>query len=357
MKIIIHARKLILPIITSGGYNKIMRDDKACQQDIEKIHCLLCGGSSFQIVFKAFDFDTGQMSFQLSRCTSCNLVRTEPVLNDGGLEKYYSLSYYGNGEKKFVGVAEILTYLFNYTRAHIILSYLRYHRKHVTNTSPRILDIGCGRGNLLKIMEQKGCDCYGIERAEFPTNELSHKIHIYRGNLEDTSFEENFFDAVIIWHVLEHINNPILMIQKTARILRTGGIQVIAVPNFGSFQARAFRKYWFHLDLPRHVHHFTADVLLRLLKQNGFEIIHKHTFSIEQNIFGFIQTFFNIILPLAKPNQFYSLLKKRDNNFLNFSFFLYAILSVFVFPFALLEYLISGITGRGGTFIVYAKKC
>lgn len=318
--------------------------------------CALCGSKDFVQVFFAPDFDTGQTSFQLSRCTSCNLVRTEPVLNNSELEKYYSLSYYRNGETKFIGVAERLTYFFNYTRAHTILSYLRDRRKQIAHTSPRILDIGCGRGNLLKIMEQKGCDCHGIERAEFPMNDFSHKIHIYRSNFEDTFFEENFFDAVIIWHVLEHITNPILMIEKTARILRTDGILAIAVPNFGSFQARMFRKNWFHLDLPRHVHHFTADVLLRLLKKNEFEIIHKHTFSIEQNLFGFIQSFFNNIMPFVKPNRLYSLLKNLRDPFSMFTFLLLAVCSIVITPFAMFEYVISGLRGKGATLIIYAKK-
>jgi 2-polyprenyl-3-methyl-5-hydroxy-6-metoxy-1,4-benzoquinol methylase len=319
--------------------------------------CVFCGGTDFFPLFFAPDFDTGRISFQLTRCTSCNLVRTEPILDNNELEKYYSLPYYGSGKAKFIGVAETLTYVFNYIRASSILFNLRDRRESPEMANPGILDIGCGRGNLLKIMKGMGCDCYGIERTEFPKDDRPLDIHIYRENLEDISFAEGFFDAAIIWHVLEHVDNSILMIQETAHILRPGGILVIAVPNFGSFQAGIFRENWFHLDLPRHVHHFTPDVLLGFLKDNGFDIIRKHTFSIEQNPFGFIQSLFNKIAPLTKSNQFYSLLKKRDNASSTLVFLIWTAFAILIFPFALLEYFISGLLGKGATFIVYAKKC
>jgi 2-polyprenyl-3-methyl-5-hydroxy-6-metoxy-1,4-benzoquinol methylase len=319
--------------------------------------CVFCGGTNFSLLFPAPDFDTGKASFQLSRCTSCSLVRTETMLDDSELKKYYSLPYYGSSEKKFIGAAERLTYVLNYVRASSILSRLHDNCDLPINIAPRILDIGCGRGNLLKIMKGMGCDCHGTERTEFPMDDHSQGIHIHRENLEDIVFAEGFFDAVVIWHVLEHIDNPISMIQETARILRPGGMLVVAVPNFGSFQAGIFRESWFHLDLPRHRHHFTPDILLSCLSKNGFGIIDQHTFSIEQNPFGFIQSLYNKIMPITEPNRFYSLLKNMKGPSAVISFLLWLVLTIFVFPFALLEYLISGLLGKGATFIVYAKKC
>jgi hypothetical protein len=163
--------------------------------------------------------------------------------------------------------------------------------------------------------------------------------------------------VVVIWHVLEHADNPISMIQETVRILRPGGMLVVAVPNFGSFQARIFREGWFHLDLPRHRYHFTPDTLLRCLSGNGFRIMRRHTFSIEQNPFGFIQSLYNKTIPFAEPNRFYSLLKNMRGSSSVISCLLLAALTIFVSPFALFEYLISGLLGKGATFIVYAKKC
>jgi SAM-dependent methyltransferase len=327
---------------------------------LKKIHsphpCVSCGKTVFSMLFSAPDFDTGKISFQLARCTSCNLVRTEPLLDDNELKKYYSLPYYGSGKAKFIGIAETLTYVFNYIRASSILSRLRDRRKFPVSSPPRILDIGCGRGNLLKILKQMGCDCYGTERTEFPMDNHSQDIHIYREKLEDIAFREGSFDVVIIWHVLEHVDNPIQIIQEAAQILQPGGMLVVAVPNFGSFQAGIFQESWFHLDLPRHRFHFTPDTLLQCLNKNGFGIDRRHTFSMEQNPFGFVQSFFNKIMPFKELNHFYSLLKNMHGPSYAPGFFLWAILTILVFPFALLEHFLSGIFGRGATFIVYAEK-
>jgi 2-polyprenyl-3-methyl-5-hydroxy-6-metoxy-1,4-benzoquinol methylase len=319
--------------------------------------CVSCGGIDFSLLFLAPDFDTGKISFQLTRCKSCDLIRTEPMFDNNELEKYYSLPYYGSGKTKFIGIAETLTYVFNYIRASSILSHLHNRQEFPANASPRILDIGCGRGNLLKTLKGMGCDCYGVERMEFPISDYSQDIHIYKEKLEDIIFAERFFDAVVIWHVLEHLDNPIQIVQEAVRILRPGGILAVAVPNFGSFQARIFRGSWFHLDLPRHRYHFTSETLLRCLSKNGFRTISQHTFSIEQNPFGFIQSFFNKIMPFKEPNRFYSLLKNMQGPSAAINFLLWAVFTSFVFPFAVLEYFISGLLGKGATFIIYAKKC
>jgi 2-polyprenyl-3-methyl-5-hydroxy-6-metoxy-1,4-benzoquinol methylase len=324
--------------------------------DDAAIHpCPVCGYKHFDVLFSAMDFDSGKEPFQLTRCKTCHMVRTEPVFFDSQLEQYYSLPYYGDGKKKFIGLAELLTHFFNRKRARSILSHMNSIREWREGRVNKILDIGCGRGNLLKILNEMGCECYGVERAEFPRDGSDSNIRFYTGKLNDISLTKSFFDAVVIWHVLEHTDNPMQMIQETARILRPGGILAVAVPNFGSFQARLFRERWFHLDLPRHRHHFTPDTLLRLLVKNDFNIIRQHTFSLEQNPFGFIQSFFNTIMP-SQPNRFYSLLKKTKGPSSAIGALAWAIFAVFVFPFALSEYFLSGIFGRGATFIVYAQR-
>jgi 2-polyprenyl-3-methyl-5-hydroxy-6-metoxy-1,4-benzoquinol methylase len=318
--------------------------------------CLSCGGRQFIPLFTASDFDGATESFCLLECEKCHLVRTEPILSDAQLQKYYSLPYYGGGREKFKGFTENLTRWFNSFRAGSILSHMPGNRISSKRCPPKVLDIGCGRGRLLEILKQKGCDCYGLERKAFPVNTQAQGIHFYKENLRDIRFEDDFFDAVILWHVLEHIENPVAMIHETARIIRPAGIIALAVPNFGSIQARLFRSAWFHLDLPRHTHHFNPQTLRQCLEQNGLKVIKKHTFSIEQNPFGFIQSLLNKISPLSKPNRFYSLLKKQSQSNFSFNLLCWAGLAALILPVALLEYLVSGILRRGATLTVYAEK-
>lgn len=317
--------------------------------------CCFCGGRHFQSLFSAPGFDGVNEHFELVKCKICHLVRTEPVLTDFQLSKYYASSYYGSGKKKFTGLVETLTYCFNCMRARKLLAQLSSCQESTPNT-PRILDIGCGRASLLKSLHRMGCACYGIERADFPVDAYSQGIHFYKDNLEAISFDEDFFDAAIMWHVLEHMTDPVSTIQETARILRPGGVLALAVPNFGSLQAKLFRADWFHLDLPRHSHHFSLQTILRCLNKYGFNVLSISTYSIEQNMYGFIQSFFNKMIPFARPNMFYALLKKYDGFVPTLSLLAWLGLAFLISPFALLEYLISGILEKGATVIIYAEN-
>jgi SAM-dependent methyltransferase len=79
------------------------------------------------------------------------------------------------------------------------------------------------------------------------------------------------YDVVIFQHSLEHVADPGRDLARAGRLLKQGGLLVVFVPNFGSWQSRAFGSAWFHLDLPRHRAHFTPTGLERLLRRSGFE--------------------------------------------------------------------------------------
>ena len=79
------------------------------------------------------------------------------------------------------------------------------------------------------------------------------------------------FDAVVLWHVAEHLHDPATTLRNVASLLRPGGVLMIAVPNFGSPEAKIGKAGWFHLDVPRHVFHFTSATLRPLLADAGLE--------------------------------------------------------------------------------------
>jgi ubiquinone/menaquinone biosynthesis C-methylase UbiE len=317
--------------------------------------CPFCGETVCDVLFSAPDFDTGSTRFQISRCRTCRLVRTEPALSDEELGRHYSIPYYGSGQAKFSGPAEAITRFFNHLRAKQIWSHLGHGPASASGPAGRVLDIGCGRGNLLMALKDMGCECHGVERNEFPASDTPRGITLHIGDLKDIAFESGSFDAVIIWHVLEHISDPAEMVRESARILKTGGLLAIAVPNFASMQSSLFRRSWFHLDLPRHIYHFTPHTLTAILERSGFAVVSSTTLSAEQNIFGFVQSALNAIAPRA-PNRFYSLLKKTAGRASPAAFIGWAALAACALPFAFVEYLVSGIAGKGASLILYSQK-
>ncbi len=320
--------------------------------------CRLCGRVAFRRLFEARAFDAAGERFELARCVQCGLVRSEPVFDDPELGRYYAPAYYGGSERKFTGPAEALTRYASRRRAGAILQRLRaLQPREQTDARPvRVVDIGCGRGLLLAAMADRGCECHGIERGEFPADEAAGAIRFHKQRLEDVGFEDGYFDVAVLWHVLEHISQPAELVSETARIVRPGGLLVLAVPNFASLQARLYGPDWFHLDLPRHVQHFTPATLGRCLGQGGFRIVDSSTWSIEQNLYGHLQSALNKLAGFARPNAMYGLLKNHKGFFAKCRLAAWAAAAGLVIPAAVGECALAQLTASGATLSVYAQR-
>lgn len=322
--------------------------------------CHGCGSVNFLTLYSAPSFDVMDPAvFTIGRCTSCGLTRAEPVMTEQELSGYYSTQYYGGGRKKFSHLVEWWTFLDNQWRAHRLLTLL--HASIVANGStgtiaPRILDIGCGRANLLAVLARQGCECHGVERFEFPSDQSPLGVQFHRGALDTLPLKADFFDAVVLWHVLEHTGNPAATLETVAKLLCPGGLLALAVPNFGSWQATFFKSAWFHLDLPRHTHHFDRDTLERLLRRQNLLPFKISTWSIDQNLYGFIQSLLNRIAPKSRANELYTLLKSSKGQAAKLRLLSWLAAASLIVPLAFLEYLLSGFFNRGATLIVYAKK-
>jgi hypothetical protein len=96
-----------------------------------------------------------------------------------------------------------------------------------------------------------------------------------------------------MWHVLEHLTDPLAAIQRARTLLTDDGRLLISVPNLASLQARLFGPDWLHLDLPRHLFHFTPRSLERLLERSGFRVERIDTFAPEMEVLGFVQSTMN----------------------------------------------------------------
>jgi 2-polyprenyl-3-methyl-5-hydroxy-6-metoxy-1,4-benzoquinol methylase len=182
--------------------------------------------------------------------------------------------------------------------------------------------------------------------------------------VEDAAFPDGEFDLVILWHVLEHVRSPRAMLTEVARILKPGGTLLVAVPNFGSLEARLGGRDWFHLDVPRHLTHFTRATLQHALDNAGLTISSTNFFSTEYDFFSFVQTAQNKLG--LRHNLLYNLLRTRSAKVVDAegrtvgsarAQSLLALVSAVPLTLLSLVYApLAAALGKGATIAVYAKK-
>ncbi|MEW5802551.1 MAG: class I SAM-dependent methyltransferase [bacterium] len=311
--------------------------------------CLLCGPVQTKIVAQGSSF--GCPSAVLVRCPHCNLWWIDPLPSPSRIQEFYPPEYYGIHNEKFHESLEAFVQLFCRLRTERAAG-LPLKRK-------RALDIGCGRGQSLKILQKNGYESYGTELSPFSARAAASipGVRIFTQGLLDCHFPNRFFDLVIVWHVLEHLPNPAEVLREIFRILTPGGVLLLCVPNIESIQARLAGSNWFHLDLPRHLYQYNPFALTRLLTSVGFCISRYHTFSIEQGPFGLLQSILNII---GFPRDgLYRMLHRTWTSGQDVSFFSRLVqteLFLFSMPFMIWICSFLSLLGQGGVIDMQAHK-
>jgi SAM-dependent methyltransferase len=161
----------------------------------------------------------------------------------------------------------------------------------LTRSRPgRLLDVGCGRGDLAEWFGARGWQVAGVEPAEQAARQAAGRgIDVHIGTLDDARFAPGSFDAVTFNHALEHVPDPLVTLRQTAELLRPGGLVAISVPNFGAWQRRTFGASWFPLDLPRHLQHFDRNTLPRMAREAGLEACDVRTSSLVAGFLASVQ--------------------------------------------------------------------
>jgi len=135
----------------------------------------------------------------------------------------------------------------------------------------RLLDVGCGSGDWLASMRERGWQVAGTDFDENAVKVARQRgLDVVCGPLEQQHFADNSFNAVTLSHVIEHVPDPVAELKECLRILKPGGKLVLFTPNSASLSHKVFKRDWRGLEPPRHLHIFSMDSMRRLLEKAGF---------------------------------------------------------------------------------------
>jgi SAM-dependent methyltransferase len=204
--------------------------------------------------------------FQVVKCCTCGLIRTNPRPTNSAMSLYYPDGY---GPYR---IGRLGPYWPEPWWQRSAIRTLNLERLPAIPPG-RLLEFGCGSGWFLQRMAGHGWEVEGIEispTAGRAAQALGFSVHI--GAVEDVPAPSQPYDLVVGWMVLEHLYDPLKALVRLLEWTRPGGWLVLSVPDAASLGFRLFRNAWYDLDLPRHLFHFTVPTLRRVLDASGWQM-------------------------------------------------------------------------------------
>lgn len=215
---------------------------------------------------KLKDYSVSGETFELLFDEELQLLKTYPQPSLDKLPSYYeSQDYISHTDSNRTWFEK----LYHFIRRRAIkqkVSLIEY----CNGEKGKVLDIGCGTGDFLAEAHLSHWKTFGIEPNE-KAGSLSRSKGLCLAK-STTDFEDHFFDVVTLWHVLEHIPNLEDQIIELKRIIKPTGTIIVAVPNFKSFDAKYYGKYWAAYDVPRHLWHFSKTAVQKLFAVNHLKV-------------------------------------------------------------------------------------
>ena len=217
------------------------------------------------------DHTVSRETFSLFLDPETDLLVTLPRPSDADLASYYeSEDYISHTDSK----RSLMDKVYQLIKSYSLKRKLKMING-LMNHKGKILDIGCGTGDLLSVCEKDGWDIYGVEPSKKAADLARSKVASSGSIVSDLNGLENnvTFDVITMWHVLEHVPNLMEYIEVLKNLLSKDGHLIVAVPNFKSYDAVYYKEFWAAYDVPRHLWHFSEKAIRHIFGKSGFEVV------------------------------------------------------------------------------------
>lgn len=237
---------------------------------INYTQCPVCGSSQLSTVLSVKDHSVSSRIFPVAECSQCSFRFTQEIPDSDSIGPYYQSDDYISHTNTQKGLVNRLYHIVR----NITLRNKRSLLSKATGlTTGRLLDIGAGTGAFASFMAQSGWQVTGLEPDAKARKIASEVNRIQLLPITDfMALPNEQFDAITLWHVLEHVHELAAYMNKLKSLLKPKGRLFIAVPNYTSYDASHYKEYWAAYDVPRHLYHFSPEAMKVLVQKNQLQL-------------------------------------------------------------------------------------
>jgi 2-polyprenyl-3-methyl-5-hydroxy-6-metoxy-1,4-benzoquinol methylase len=240
----------------------MVNSQTANKLDSVLFHCPAGCPHSAKKILQAPDRFHGRAElYTLLQCPSCSLVWLDDPPSPEEMGRHYGADY--DRAISSAGEATIERWR---GRCKTLASH---------KAGGRILDLGCSSGSFLSALPRDRWQLFGIEMSQQVAERARARCgaNVFVGDILDASFPAGYFDAITCIHVFEHLYKPKEVLAKVTEWLKPGGVFYTLMPNIDSAGFRFFKSYWYALELPRHLFHFSPRSLSYLTDSVGLKTL------------------------------------------------------------------------------------
>ncbi|HEV2687690.1 MAG TPA: class I SAM-dependent methyltransferase [Bryobacteraceae bacterium] len=299
-------------------------------------------------LFHAYDrlYGTTPKSFLVVECKNCRLIRLEPRPSPQELTRYYPPEYW------YAPDGDTASRLEEAYRRFVLRDHINFVLRAIADSEEKglVVDVGCGGGLVLKMLSERGLPVLGLETSEAAANSAWQRngVAVICGDLSKSPIERGTCSVVTMFHVLEHLHDPVGYLRSARDLLLPGGRLIVQVPNASCWQFLMFGERWNGVDVPRHLVNYRQRDLENLLEYCGLEVVRRKHFSLRDNPAGFASSVAPGLDPMARKVR-----KLHESAFIKLAKdFVYFGLVLVALPFTLLE----AACGAGSTIMVEARR-
>lgn len=212
------------------------------------------------------DYSVSKETFELLHDEVLDMLITQPQPSLEKLPSYYEDANYISHTD---GNKSLFEKMYQFVKGIALKNKLKLINSE--SLKGRILDIGAGVGDFLSVCKKDGWETIGIEPSDKAKTIAKNKGVSFVE--KSSNLEDNSFDVITMWHVLEHVPDLENQIKELKRLIKPNGTVIIAVPNFKSFDAKYYGKFWAAYDVPIHLWHFSKTAIQKLFAKENLELV------------------------------------------------------------------------------------